>query len=549
MEARSGIWRKIRPLLVLGVAVSTLIAIILGFWVLDKFLTYRLARSYIDQVADTLDVNKHLAEAITFLVAVAVASCTALLFSLSKERRLIGFAGLIGLLVVNSLILWRGTSDQYVTRAGAPLKCYFFEGDLVRYRERPGVDPQTGRTCREVTPQILWRLREYEKGTKPRPIEKVDVDFFDGRSGEPIVWYARTVHGIELFNLMGFHPGTGVELSPVSLDVISEWRDQQKKREGLQRENQAPRLVDPAGRHFFDPKKGEALLWYWRDGEGNYEFYDNRGFHPRTGQELHPITPDVIRDWEQARKAKEQQEKEEKHQNQKAAAEQLERQQERLRVEQEQKEREEEKKRHAERQRIEDELKRRQLASQCDRLAANPHDMGKSPEVPGVPYDQLKWNSQRAVEICRAAVETFPNELRLKYQLARAYQNSEPRKAAALYHELIASGYPAAYDNLGSLYIDGRADGVNINKAASLFRTGAAKRDIDSMFSLANLINEGHVQAQSSEEAFEWFSEAAAGGHGEAAKMVKKMAEARAWKDRAEKVRDGILDALLKKIQ
>ena len=38
----------------------------------------------------------------------------------------------------------------------------------VRYCEAAGIDQATGLECREITPQILQRLREYEKGKRPR---------------------------------------------------------------------------------------------------------------------------------------------------------------------------------------------------------------------------------------------------------------------------------------------------------------------------------------------------------------------------------------------
>ena len=36
----------------------------------------------------------------------------------------------------------------------------------------------------------------------------------------------------------------------------------------------------------FDPVNGRARIWYWKAANGEYEFYDNRGFHPRTGEPL-----------------------------------------------------------------------------------------------------------------------------------------------------------------------------------------------------------------------------------------------------------------------
>jgi hypothetical protein len=54
----------------------------------------------------------------------------------------------------------------------------------------------------------------------------------------------------------------------------------------------APRLVDyQSGMRLFG-KDGEPLFWYAK-GDGGIELYDARGFHPRTGKQLLPITREV----------------------------------------------------------------------------------------------------------------------------------------------------------------------------------------------------------------------------------------------------------------
>ena len=87
--------------------------------------------------------------------------------------------------------------------------------DAVRYGDRPGIDPSTGRQCRKVTEELLERLREYEKGKRPKRVDAANPLFFDLRTGEPIVWYRTNNDGVvELFDLMGFHAETGDELLP-----------------------------------------------------------------------------------------------------------------------------------------------------------------------------------------------------------------------------------------------------------------------------------------------------------------------------------------------
>jgi hypothetical protein len=70
----------------------------------------------------------------------------------------------------------------------------------VRYCEAEGIDQITGRECREITTQVLERLREYEKGKRPTKITDSNPIFFEPQSGEPIVWYYKKRMGRSRFS-------------------------------------------------------------------------------------------------------------------------------------------------------------------------------------------------------------------------------------------------------------------------------------------------------------------------------------------------------------
>jgi hypothetical protein len=142
-----------------------------------------VARSYVDDVADVFDLNKHLAKAIALAVFVIAVYLIGKTFSLSRTSRRIGYLGILGLLIGHSLVLWRGTNDQKFTTSGESIKCYVIthEGE-VHYGERPGIDPATGRPCRAVTPDLVYLLEEYKKGRQPRRITSTEPSFFDPRS-------------------------------------------------------------------------------------------------------------------------------------------------------------------------------------------------------------------------------------------------------------------------------------------------------------------------------------------------------------------------------
>jgi len=122
-----------------------------------------------------------------------------------------------------------------------------------------------------------------------------DPTFFDVRSGEPSVWYSKDKDGtVEIFDLMGFHSETGLELLPVTPEIVDVWKDQNRRREA-----QSPQQVNPETFAFFDALTGKPRVWYWRGPNGEYEFYDNPGFHPRTGEPLAVITREAIAVWKQ----------------------------------------------------------------------------------------------------------------------------------------------------------------------------------------------------------------------------------------------------------
>src|SRR5262245_30513865 len=394
------------------------------------------------------------------------------------------------------LIITRDVLDEWHKSQAekAEKKCYIITRDGVRYGDKPGIDQLTGRQCREMTDQLIERLREYEKGKRPTKIVSNDPTFFDPATGEPIVWHLKTAAGqIELFDLMGFHPATGEELLPVTKEVANEWSQQRRKCVP------APVKIGPETR-FFDPASGSPQLWYWRssNGEGEYEFFDCEGFHPRNGEALKPFNRETLRNYENDIREREKQ---------------LRAQQERLRREQEERKRKEAAEKAARDAKAEQEAKDRadalrrasEAARRCDELAANPNDSRRVGA--GVPFEVLKSQAREATASCQLAVDQNPTELRFRYQLGRALEWIDWKKAFHIHQELVARGYPAAFDNLGWLYFRERSDPA---QAVIWFRRGVQAGDSDSMVSLADMINRGYtVPANPSEEKLRLYRRAA----------------------------------------
>lgn len=586
-QAQAHLLRPWRAVAIAGIVVLAVAALL---WLLDKVVLFNITTTYVDQIVQTFDVNRHLARAISICAFIAVLFSVGALFSLSRVRRRAGFFGLSSLLVLHSLVLWLGTTSQYFERTGIATKCYVMTRTAIRYGERVGVDPETGRPCRPVTaeilerlklyekgkrpgvlanvngtffdplsgeplawyfrhsfdglielydlmghhpetgeelvpvtkdivtawklqksqahieklrrppqiikdpknfsffdpitgrakgwyfkdergdleffdadgfhpqsgeklyvvsaeilsawkerlskaaekncymitkdtvsygstpgldqvtgkaclpitPEILAKLAEYEKGSRPKRMKADDVTFFDLRTGEPVVWFSRNRLGqLELFDLMGYHPETGQELAPINLDAVETWKLQEKTRKrDAERAARPPRQVDARDLAFFDPISGEPQIWYAIDSAGNYEFFDNKGYHPRTGNPLSPITKEAISAWQKLGAVREQQRIQDKERAQ----------------------RESEKADAIT-------IRNKTIALQCDELAGNPTDSNKSIRFPGVQYEVLKLQAAKAIEACEKAVALSSGELRYVYQLARAYQAVDDRSA------------------------------------------------------------------------------------------------------------------------
>jgi TPR repeat protein len=313
-----------------------------------------------------------------------------------------------------------------------------------------------------LTPQMAERYNAYKDGKRPQVVTDASLAFFDPVSGEPIIWFAKDVGGrIELFDLVGFHPQTGEELKPVDKEIVNEWRKQSSKVV-----RRVPnRITDPNIFGFFDPLTGDSRIWFWVSETKEYEFFDGPGFHPTSGDALKAITREAIADWKQAiQLAAEKARKEQIRKAQEIEANNL-----------------------ADQKAADDLLKLQQSGLDCDRLATNPTDSQRKAD--GTPFDALRLQADIAFDACSKATKQFPTELRYQYQLGRAAQFKDKKKAFELFTSLTNAGYAAAFDNLGGMYQDKN----DLGTATRLFQAGAKLGDADSMVSLAELIQKGYL--------------------------------------------------------
>jgi hypothetical protein len=163
-----------------------------------------------------------------------------------------------------------------------------------------------------------------------------------------------------------------------------------------------------------------------------------------------------------------------------------------------------------------------QFATSCNDLAGNPNDQHRRSE--GVSYDHLKTQIPEAIRVCELAVQKFPEDLTLQYQLARAVELVDPARGQRMQDKLVKLGYPAAFDNAGSLLLNEKGCRQHcINEAVKLFRKGVALGDPDAMMSLADQIGQNHATG----DQISLYQRAAKLGHPRAIRALETLAQER----------------------
>lgn len=113
---------------------------------------------------------------------------------------------------------------------------------------------------------------------------------FDFSTGKAIKFYAQTPEGIRYFDAPGFDPKYGIPLKPVDPGIA--------RSESL---NTRPPTKLRQPEKYFDYATNAPLVWYYEGPEG-IELYDQPGFHPKSAEQLKPITPDIVNKYENQQK-------------------------------------------------------------------------------------------------------------------------------------------------------------------------------------------------------------------------------------------------------
>jgi len=162
--------------------------------------------------------------------------------------------------------------------------------------------------------------------------------------------------------------------------------------------------------------------------------------------------------------------------------------------------------------------------TECDRLAAAPDDIDRAHA--GVA--SAKIDAPVAEAACLEAVQKFPRERRLLFQLGRAFDAGGNYHKAVLWYQKAADlGHAEAMNNIGHLYHYGylyydygHGPKQSYGEALHWYQRAADLGDANAMKDIGVLYDEGRGMKVDYAEAMNWYRKAANLGNAEAMKRI-----------------------------
>lgn len=122
-----------------------------------------------------------------------------------------------------AITYWAGRDANFGFSSGEARRFYAVTPEGIRTFPEDGNDPKYGIKLKPITPEIAESIERARRGLRPEPISRdrwPTLEFFDGVSGNPRVWYYQAPNGsYELFSSPGFHPRVGEPLRPATPQV------------------------------------------------------------------------------------------------------------------------------------------------------------------------------------------------------------------------------------------------------------------------------------------------------------------------------------------
>ncbi|SHI46666.1 hypothetical protein SAMN05444000_101193 [Shimia gijangensis] len=120
----------------------------------------------------------------------------------------------------------------------------------------------------------------------------------------------------------------------------------------------------------------------------------------------------------------------------------------------------------------------------CDAEVGHPDDSQQ-------PTDGVAWadiDAMAAVQVCERALDLAPDNVRMLYQLGRAYDKADNPDALWVLQDAADMGYPEAFNHLGLLYWDGDYTDQDHDKARAYFSDGSDLGSLSARYNYARIL-------------------------------------------------------------
>jgi hypothetical protein len=205
-SGRSIIWTIVTVLIIAGLALFVFMAV-------RDLIIYGLYFHYVDELAEKTGLNKYLINA---LAAVCLApfflGIKYYFFSFSRRKHMQGAALLLGMIALYNTALYVATKDDVMG------KFYAITTTGVRFSDRALGD---GNEWQKVNHDNVWYVTHLAVGNK---VDVAGHDWFDQKSGLPLLWYAKLENQIQFYDGPGFDRFTGEPLKAVTKELYFEWQ-------------------------------------------------------------------------------------------------------------------------------------------------------------------------------------------------------------------------------------------------------------------------------------------------------------------------------------
>ena len=223
----------------IGRIVITVLVVVGLAWLLlvvvRDLIIYGLYFRYVDELAAKTGLNKYL---INVLAAAGLApfllGVKYYFFSLKRDKRTRGAALLLGMTVVYNLALFAATKDNVIGRF------YAITPDGVKYSDSALDD---GREWLKVTRDNMWYVTRLAVGKR---VDAAGHDWFDQKSGLPMLWYSKLDNQILFYDGPGFDRFTAEPLKAGTKDLYLEWKRSAQSRTPAAPPSSANLRLDPS---------------------------------------------------------------------------------------------------------------------------------------------------------------------------------------------------------------------------------------------------------------------------------------------------------------